>query len=278
MSLMNASKIAVVFHCFYTEQAEIMAGFLKNIPSPFDLYMSAPSGKSSEASGFLRGVFPEKKITIRNVPNRGFDIAPFVCEFCDVYPAYDLVLKIHTKKTPHIPWLKGWGDYLLRNLSGSSDTVKTLLKMFADDLKLGLVYPEIVPALREALSADPWQENWDICRDLAARLGIPIHKGMPLDFPAGSIFWFRPKALESLFELGLKASDFPEGKRIRRNGTLAHAVERLLVLIAKKEGFGAQSVCFEPFKTVRDMSLKGRLRNRLCCEWGRFLDFFGIHP
>jgi len=225
----------------------------------------------------LRNAFPDKKIVLRTVPNGGFDIAPFIWEFRDFFPAYDLVLKLHTKKSSHTPWLKEWGSYLLKNVAGSPETVNSILRMFSEDKTLGLVYPEIIPPLKVDLAKDPWEENWGICKVLASRLGLPIQKEMALDFPAGSMFWFRPQALEPLFAMGLTPEDFPGGTPIRRNGTMAHAVERLLVLIAGKAGFSSRAVCFEPYKTVRDMSFVGRLKNRACCEWRRLLDLAGIH-
>ena len=274
---MSIYKIAAIVHFFYEEQAEAIIGLLKNIPFAFDLYASAPPDKSEMVRRLLQNAFPDKRIVFRTVPNRGFDIAPFVCEFREFYPAYDLVLKLHTKKSPHTPWLKDWGDYLLTNVAGSPEIVNSILRMFSENKTLGLVYPAIIPPLRQELTKDPWRENWSICQELGLRLGLSITKEMLLDFPAGSMFWFRPKAFESLFRLGLVSEDFPAGKRIRRNGTLAHAIERLLVLIAEKEGFSSRAVCFEPFKTVRDLSFTGRLRNRVYCEWGRLLDFIGIN-
>ncbi len=274
---MNTPKIAIVVHCFYVEQLEAIIGFLENIPHESDLYVSSVAEISLAVRALLEKAFPKKKTAFRTVQNRGFDIASFVCEFRDVYPAYDLVLKIHTKKSSQTSWLKEWGSYLLENVAGTPATVSLILKMFAEDKALGLVYPEIIPPLKQVLMKDPWQENWGICQKLASQLGILIRKEMSLDFPAGSMFWFRPKALELLFKLGLMPDDFPGGSSIRRNGTLAHAVERMLVLIVGKAGFSSHAVCFEPYKIVRDMSFSGRLKNRASCEWRRFLDFLGNH-
>ncbi len=273
-----APRVGVVVHFFYFEQAEKIIALLKQIPFEFDLYATAPEeGKGEAIRSLLAGSFRGKKIAFREVRNRGFDIAPFVCDFKDVYHGYDLILKLHTKKSAHTLWLRGWGSYLLANAAGSPEIVNSIVKMFDDDSNLGLVYPEIVPPLRIELKRDAWQENWEICLDLSSRLGLSVTREMSLDFPAGSMFWFRPKALDPLFKLGLVPGDFPEGKRIRRNGTLAHAVERLLVLIAAKEGFGSRTVCFEPFNTVRDMSVTGRLLNRAYGEWKHLMDLAGIN-
>jgi len=219
--------------------------------------------------------FPGKKITFRTVPNRGYDIAPFACEFRDVYPSYDLVLKVHTKKSSHTYGLKEWGDYLLKNLIGSSENVTAIFKMFEEDKNLGMVYPSMIPIFKKEIEENPWQRNWDICREWGLRLGLPVRQEMALDFPAGSMFWFRPKALEPLFGLRLTFEDFPSGEHFYRDGTLAHAIERLFVLIAHKQGFGSREMCFQPFKGVRDGSLWGRIQNVACCEWARQSHFLG---
>ena len=268
-------KIAVAAHIFYPEQTQALVELLMNIASGCDIYVSVRPGDSGSVLGILGNAFAGNKITVREVPNRGYDIAPFICTFGQHYADYDLVLKLHTKKSSHVPWLTGWGDYLWGNMTGSPQTISAILKLFRDNEKLGLVYPEIIPPLKDVLKKDPWQENWYNCRLLGERLGLSIQREIDLDFPAGSMFWFRPKALEPLFMLGLTAEDFPEGSRVLRNGTPAHAVERLLVLIAEKQGFCANTVCFDPFATKRDKSFLGIIRDRLYCERSRFRDFMG---
>jgi len=225
----------------------------------------------------LKEAFPGRRVVLKVVENRGFDIAPFICEFKDDHAAYDLILKLHTKKSSHVTWLREWRSYLLENLVGSADAIQIILKMFRDDETLGLVYPEIIPPLEKILVKDPWQENWEICRDLSSRLGLTIHQKQRLNFPAGSMFWMRPKALEPLFKLGLQLKDFPKGRRIRRNGTLAHAIERLIVLIAEAQGFSIQQVSFVPY---REDSCRTSYYQRIklkCDAWrGALMDFLGF--
>ena len=273
---MDVSKMAVVAHLFYREETEAILKLLGKLSFEFDLYVSVPVEKSEWVKNLLDEMFPGKKITLRVVPNRGYDIAPFVCMFGDVYPSYDLVLKLHTKKSPHRLWLKGWGEYLMRNLAGSPEIIDSTLRMFEEDKTLGLVYPEAIAPLKAGLE-DPLPSDWDSCVALAARLELPLPEKSQLRFPAGSMFWFRPRALAQLFGLGLTFEDFPGGKAIRRNGTLAHAIERLLVLMAKKQGSCFRTVCFEPFRTIPNPSLWQNARDMVHCEWSRFLDFLGIH-
>lgn len=273
---MDRTRVAVVGHFFYMEQAKAILSLLKLFPLEFDLYVSVPADKNEKIKCLLGETFPGKKITLRVVPNRGYDIAPFVCAFGDVYPSYDLVLKLHTKKSPHRLWLKGWGEYLMKNLAGSPEIVASILRMFEEDKTLGLVYPQVIAPLKAGLE-NPLRADWESCVALAARLKLTLPEKNRLEFPAGSMFWFRPKALAQLFELGLTFEDFPGGRMIRRNGTLAHAIERLLVLMAQKQGSCSRTVCFEPFRTSSSHSLWQKVRDMVHCEWSRFLDFWGIH-
>ncbi|MFA6281672.1 MAG: rhamnan synthesis F family protein [Candidatus Omnitrophota bacterium] len=269
-------KIGVVAHFFYTEQAEVIARFLKNIPFEFGLYASVPQKTHRKIQTLLTGAFPGKQITLKIVENRGFDIAPFVCEFKDYYAKYDLVLKIHTKKSSHAKGLKSWQDYLFENLIGSTEIVQSIIKMFHDDEKLGIVYPETISPLKKILLGNPWQENWRVCRDLGSRFGLSIQRNQQLNFPAGSMFWFRPSSLEPLFKLGFSVNDFPGGRRIRRNNTLAHAIERFFVLIAQKQGFSAREVSFVPYEGAYKSSFYQKIKAKPQELSGILMDFFGV--
>jgi hypothetical protein len=51
------------------------------------------------------------------------------------------------------------------------------------------------------------------------------------------MFWARTEALRPLLDLGLSFDDFPEEDG-HTDGTLAHAIERLLVLACERAGYG----------------------------------------
>lgn len=54
-------------------------------------------------------------------------------------------------------------------------------------------------------------------------------------FPAGSMFWAKTDALLPLFK-NIKATDFQEEDN-QRDGTFAHAIERVLVILAQSRGY-----------------------------------------
>lgn len=68
------------------------------------------------------------------------------------------------------------------------------------------------------------------------RMGITDVPEGYFDYPAGPMFWARRKAIQALFSAGIKLTDFPV-EAGHADGSLAHCVERLLVLVAKHSGY-----------------------------------------
>lgn len=57
-----------------------------------------------------------------------------------------------------------------------------------------------------------------------------------LNFPVGSMFWARTDALNPLFNLNLNWEDYPE-EPLPHDGSMLHAIERLLPLVIKHAGY-----------------------------------------
>jgi len=56
-------------------------------------------------------------------------------------------------------------------------------------------------------------------------------------FPLGTMFWARPAALAPLWDLGLQPADFPP-EPAADDGTVLHAIERLLPAVCEATGHG----------------------------------------
>ncbi|TQR56594.1 glycosyl transferase family 1 [Campylobacter troglodytis] len=229
-------KLGIHIHIFYVDMIDLFVSYLKNSPFEFDLFISVNLEEHKALCEEKFKTLPKlKNLLVKITPNVGRDLAPFLIAFKDEFKNYDLICHIHSKKTPHDESLSGWANYLLRNLI-SKEAMGNIIVNFLKDEKIGLVFPLVYdkafPFVLDLIDKD--KENMQALLD---RMGI---KCTPTKhnfiFPAGTMFWARPTALQSLFELGLSYGDFPK-EPIGSATTIAHALERLFGIVAENSGY-----------------------------------------
>lgn len=225
-------SVALHAHFHYPELFLDFARRLKCNATPVTLYLTATG--EAQAAELRRMVAAEglHDAHVLIVENCGRDIGPMLMHLpAKFFDAYEVVGHFHSKRSPHVDEAIGgaWRDFILEHLLGdASPMLDTILNAFAADERLGLVFPE-----------DPHLNDWDANRThaeaLAVRLTLdplPRH----LDFPQGTMFWARAAALRPLLDLGLSAEDFPK-EPLPIDGTMLHALERLLPFVAAKAGY-----------------------------------------
>ena len=229
----SARRVAAIIHIFYPELAEEIKNLLYNVPAKIDIYISTVDAEKKSAIEKIFADFKLGTVTIKIFPNRGRDIAPAFIGFKDIYKNYDLCLHLHTKKSPHSTnRLFGWREFLYHNLLGSQEIVTGIFKIM-ENPRVGIVFPQYFSPIRLSIN---WGENYLLTKKFLSRLGIEIDMPNLLEFPAGSMFWFKPKSLAPIFESALTIEDFP-AELGQTDGTLAHAIERAFLYIAESAGY-----------------------------------------
>jgi hypothetical protein len=226
-------KVAAIIHAFYPEILPELFDQLRNIPCRTDLFISSDTQEKRVEIAAHCEQWDRGSVEVRVCENRGRDIAPKFITFRDVYDRYEIFLHLHTKRSPHggTP-LSSWRHYLTENLIGSPEIARSNLHLF-EDPKIGIVFPQHLFDLRGILN---WGYDYNHARALLARMGIALNKNLVLEFPSGSMFWGRSAAIRKLLDLDLQFSDFPvEAAQI--DGTLAHAIERCILMIAEGSGY-----------------------------------------
>ena len=230
----NRLSIAVHIHLYYEDLLEEFIGYLKNIPYSFDLFVSCR--KDADALFIrdrLRTIKNAGKITVRGVENRGRDLLPFYVTFGRELSKYDYLLHAHSKKSLYTGGEKlGWRQNSMNALSGSATAVRRIFALF-EKKGVGLVYPENYDEVPSA--AYHWLKNAGNGQALLSRMGIPFVGGVFL-YPAGSFFWAKTDAIRQVFDLHLTKDDFPEEAR-QIDGTLAHALERVIGIVSRFNGY-----------------------------------------
>jgi O-antigen biosynthesis protein len=226
-------RVAAIVHAFYVELMPQILSYLVNVPCPVDIYVTTDNSEKCKQLEELARTWRKGTFEIIITPNRGRDIAPFLAVLPRICHNYDILIHLHTKKSPHggDP-LEHWREYLLQNLLGSEKIVSSILGVLRLT-RTGLVFPQHLFALRGILN---WGYDFEAGSTLMRRIGVKIDKDMILEFPSGSMFWAKTAALKGLVELDLEPKDFePEAGQV--DGTLAHAIERILLMIVEQSGY-----------------------------------------
>lgn len=256
-------KIAVFLHVYYPDLLPEMFSALARLPFSFDLHVTTPHPELEEAVPRF-AIPPQANLSLHVTPNRGRDIAPWLNAIPqERHLSYDAALKLHTKKSPTVTSEFGnrWREFLLQALLPSPGGIHQLLHAFADDPELGLILPPWPPVVTLQCPCAYLGSSADsaLARQLLDRLRLtpPGETDQPI-FSAGSMFYYRPAAVAPLLLAALDYGAFPP-EPLPPEGTLAHAIERLIPYIAQSNGYTyRQTMTLEmlqdAFRTCEDRS------------------------
>ncbi|MCM2458014.1 glycosyltransferase [Rhizobium sp. CG4] len=229
----KTAKLALHGHFHYPDLLnELIDAIAVNVNRP-DLFLTTTSDeKMAEIKSILdkRGV---RGARVWCVANKGRDILPFLKDMPrHIGSQYDVVGHIHGKKSAHVVGDAGdrWRDFAWQHLLGCQfPMIDRIASAFVEHPEIGLVFPE-----------DPHLNGWDfnetIATDLAKRLGIRTPLPLHFDFPIGTMFWARPKAMQSLFDMPLALDEVPD-EPVPIDGTILHAIERIVPFAVDKAGY-----------------------------------------
>lgn len=219
----------VIFHLYYPDLWNSISSYLLNLGKQFDLYITIPY-EVEISEDTIQESFPDAQIY--RCENRGRDIAPFLFVFSAIVNlGYKYIVKIHTKKSPHLPNGVEWQQNMLQKMLGSPEMVAQIKAAFDQHPNWGVVAPQGHVAPHNYFL----KSNIDNLLRLAKSVGIPTDT-INFFFVAGSMFWFRPQALEMLLDTGVSLQDF-EIENGQLDGTLAHAFERFFGMVAGYSGY-----------------------------------------
>ncbi|MDL5352573.1 rhamnan synthesis F family protein [Microbacterium sp. zg-YB36] len=259
-------RIVAIVHIFYVDMTEELLGFLSNLPSGFDLIVTTTDeGRAREIRTIIdRRADPKvQKYEVRVLPsNRGRDLSAFFIGAKDVLRSddYDLVVKIHSKKT--VQNLVNNGYYFkrqqLENLLGTSAFASNVVALFQKESKLGVVFPPLVH-VGLATMGRGWYGNKPGAKALAKKLGInvPLDDTAPVA-PYGAMFIARPEALRKMTDVDWRYSMYSPPSD-HTDGSLAHVQERLIAYAAGSHGYYVKSTLTPEHAAISYTSLEYKL-------------------
>lgn len=228
----GVGPIAIVAHAYYPELLPEILARRRLVPGRPTLHVTVPHDKVAQAEAILAG---EDGIVIHPAANRGRDIAPFLTLLnAGHLDGYDVVLKVHTKRSPHLRDGDIRRKLLFNLLFGETNANRRIVGIFAD-ARVGMV------GWGGCYHTNPayWMDNE--ARSLAVAERMKAGDVARIGFFEGSMFWFRPAALVPLKNLNLAVEDF-EAEQGQVDGTLHHAVERCFTIAAWSAGYDVRDL------------------------------------
>ncbi len=231
-------SLAVVVHAYYVDLFDEICDLLRHLPYRFDLLVSTDE---PDKEARIRAIFEARALDalllVRVCANRGRNFGPLLTVFREPVRAHELVLHLHTKKSLHGGFeQQSWREALLRTLLPPMPATSGLIARFEDDPALGVLTASAGEAVR--YWAYGWLSNQHLAQPLHDRLGMqaPVPRGA-FDYPLGGMFWARTASIARLLDHPWQIEDFPE-ELGQTDGTIMHAIERIIVLLAADAGFG----------------------------------------
>ena len=224
-----------VVHAWYPDVLEEILEALHRAGIAWRLIVTTAPEVEREVRACLQRLWPSAEVCV--FENRGRDILPFLRVATRLADEGEpLILKLHTKRSLHRGDGGQWRREMVDALTGPTRVLR-VLDAFRSQPDLGLVAPE---GHLQPLSYF-WGANRSNVEALCARLGLPAPRPEQERFAAGSMFWIRLEALRPLLDSNLDDWLF-EPERGQVDGTLAHAIERLIGKAIPVAGFRLDDV------------------------------------
>ena len=244
----SPDHLALMIHGFYPD---VLDDILLKLPSfcagtvgtQLDLYVSTPMDQIDQVEKKLRDL-DFACVRLFGVENRGRDVAPFLLHLLPAVEAagHHFFVKLHTKKSLQfgIDGLDKWSRHLIESLLSAAG-LEAIRYQFLNAKDLGCLCPSgtLLP-LAIALF-----KNKAHLHHLLSHSEINGRWALAQKFVAGSMFAGRVEAFRPLLDQGFSLDDFElEGGQF--DGTLAHALERLISLEIKRSGWQIKEMSGNP--------------------------------
>lgn len=239
--LMNAStiSIAIAVNLYYEETLGRYLEYIDRIPSYVDVYIISSNAKICEAVGDY--VIKHSNVYLLKKENRGRDISALLVAFRKFALQYQYVCYVHDKKANYsylTEDVEFWIQNLWDNTLKSESYIKNVIDLMEKKETLGLLVPHNpIGEYMDNWYTNTWYENFNNTKKLAIELKLNCdldEKKMPIAL--GTVFWCKTRALDKLLKREWNYEDF-QGEPLPKDGTLSHAIERVLPYVAQDAGY-----------------------------------------
>ena len=221
----STNRLAVLIHIYYFDLWSELAGYVKNLPSGFDLYINiVASVWYPQMHNIIRQDFPQAKIIVS--ANRGKDVGGHLSSMGHLdFTQYDLMCLLHTKKSPHIDSRisDAWRRDLYQALLGSPAKAIENIDLMNQHEQIGLIGSRFWRCTMMG-------NNWTNYNRLLAEFEIR-EAALDCEYVSGTMMYVRSQIMETIYyhfqDQELESGD-QQSLDFHIDGQVAHAIERLI--------------------------------------------------
>lgn len=260
------TKIALIMHIHFPDLIQYCFEYASSMPEHADVYITTNSKEKKEKIEEVFSKLKCNKLEVILIENRGRDVSALLVTCKDFIMDYDLVCFAHDKKVGQLDMaIKGesFSYKCFENILKNKTYVENVIQTFSKNKRLGLLTPP-PPNFGEyypTIGYNDWGANYYNTVNLVKKLDlkVKIDPGKAPVAPFGTMFWFRPKALKTLFDADWKYEDFPKEPN-DVDGTLLHAIERVYPLVVQHEGYYPAWVMADTYARIEITGLHYMIR------------------
>jgi rhamnosyltransferase len=242
----NLKDAAIVAHLYYEDLMPKCIKYLCNTPKEIKLVVTV---STEEKKSIVENLFKEaeRDCEVRLVSPHGRDLSALYVGCADLFKEFKYLGFIHDKKSIRKGEAVTAGEeffcMLWDNFLASEIFIRNTLSAFEEDSHLGILTPPPPYHGRygTVFFVDRfWSTDlvYNTTLETAEALKIPKklfdRKIPPLTI--GNVFWCRTAALKKITDKDWQIKDFPK-EPMPIDGTISHALERILAYAAQTEGF-----------------------------------------
>ncbi|WP_333650832.1 rhamnan synthesis F family protein [Lacrimispora sp.] len=243
------SQCAIAMHIYYEDLISECLEYISVIPTEMYLVISVAN---QEAYNTLFTALRQYRdnFDIIYSSNIGRDWGALLLDLWRYVKGYKYICYLHDKKTtggvgyPMVGY--SFMHYAWSSLIKNKAVINQIITLFIKNRFLGILTPDIpYHSGYVRLLGDSWTICYDKTWELAKEFGAERYMDEEQQpFALSSCFWFRKEALQNLMNKPVNKDAFPK-EPMDTDGTFNHALERIIIYIAQRNGFYSATVLNE---------------------------------
>ena len=266
------AKTALFIHLNDISKAEVIKKYAMNIPAYADIIIATSTEDNARQ---IEKVFLSVKCNTLNIiviSDKRRALIGFLLNMKDYVQRYEYICFIHDEHSrfdkplydnPMI-LVDSFAYKCYENVLASSEFVENVIVTFQNNPQLGLLTPP--PPNHGSYfytMGNEWRSYYYYTKELVNKLGLHVilDEEKPPIAPFGNCFWFRSKALQTVFNYDFFKKDFPPEPTSQQADDILHAMERIYSYAAQNEGYYTGWLLSDIFAKFEITNLNKQLRD-----------------